>query len=163
MLWMSYFLSGSYIQYISISLLNYPYVPFWKWNKDKEMWQSDSDSIPLIIYSLSNQGFEANCQRERRQLLCVIPPVVSMSCLLRNGWLESITAKFASSLLSQYVKCTVVMMQAEEQRQRWIHSWGLSLRPETKRSGASFMERLYNRFDWKKSSSGKKAPALLQS
>lgn len=37
----------------------------------------------------------------RRRRLCVIPPVVSMSCLLRNRWPPSITAKFALSLLSR--------------------------------------------------------------
>lgn len=63
---------------------------------------------------------------ERRQLLCVIPLVVSMSCSLKNGWLERITAKFALSPLSQYAKSTVVMMQAERQRHRWIHSWAFT-------------------------------------
>lgn len=122
---MSYFVSGSYIQYICISLLNYPHVHFWKWNKDKEMWQSD-----VILWHWSSTLFLTEGSRqiasERRRLLCVIPLVVSISCSLRNGWLVSLTAKFASSLLPQCAKCTVAMMQAEELRQRWSHSWAVT-------------------------------------
>lgn len=120
------FLSGSYIQYISIPLFNYPHVLFWKWNRDKEMCQSE-----VRVLHRSSTLFLAEESRQiaskRRWLLCVIPLVVSISCSLRNRWLHSITAKFALTLLSQFAaKCAVVMTQAEELRQRWLHSWAVT-------------------------------------
>ena len=104
-----------------IYLLNYPHVSFWKWNKDKETWQSDvrvsHRSLTLFLTEGSRQ-----IAGERRRLLCVIPPVASMFCSLRNECLQLITERFAASLLSQCAKSAAVMRQAGEQRQRWIHS-----------------------------------------
>lgn len=86
-LWMPYFVSGSYIQYISISLLNYPHMHFWKWNKDEEVWQSD---VIVLHWSsiLSNQGIEANWQRKETASLCY--PTGSIHILLTQEWMTTV-------------------------------------------------------------------------
>lgn len=87
--WKSHFISGSYIQYISISLSNYPHVRFWKWNKDIEMWQSDVvESHWSSTLSLSNRGVRANCQREKTFSLCY--PTGSIRLLLTQGWMTRV-------------------------------------------------------------------------
>lgn len=103
-----------------------------------------SQSVMVLHWSFTLSSIKGSRQiaRERGQLLCVIPPVASMSRSLRDGWLQSISAKFSPpSLLSQYAECTVVTVQAGEQRQRCTHSVGLLLCPEINISGASFIKK----------------------
>lgn len=54
--------SGSYIQYISISLLNYPRMHFWKWHEDRGVCHADP------LFSLS-EGWTGS---QRKRLLRVI-------------------------------------------------------------------------------------------
>lgn len=127
------FLSGCYIQYISISLLNYSHMHFWKWNKDRKMWQSDVILFALIIYSLSNRGLKGLRQtvcKRRRASSCY--PSGGIHIPLTQEWMTRVDngkAHLASSLTIS------VMMQAEEQSRV-----GLLLRPgvSNTRSGASF-------------------------
>lgn len=78
--------SGSYIQYILVSLLNYPHVHFWKWNKDKEVWQSDVKHWPS---SHSKQGIrQFGSEREESASLC--HPTGSIHVLLTQEWMTTV-------------------------------------------------------------------------
>lgn len=62
---------------------------------------SQRERVPHWWFTLFLAEDWSQIAGRRRRRLCVIPPVVSMSCLLRNQWPPSITAKFALSLLSR--------------------------------------------------------------
>lgn len=85
----------------------------------------------------------------RRRRLCVIPPVVSMSCLLRNQWPPSITAKFALSRLSRHMPELCCGHDASlKSRGRDGSAVGLVVRPGPLKQKQIRGLVLY-RFDWK--------------
>lgn len=146
--WMSYFLSGRYIQYICISLLNYPHRLFWKWNKDREMWQSH-----VILWHWSStlflagpKGIEAICRREETAPSCY--PSGGIHTPLTQGWMTRVNNSEVGLVSSPTISVLVSWCKLKS-RGRDGSRVGLWLRPGVwnTTSGASFIGSLYNRFD----------------
>lgn len=130
-------LSGRYIQYISISC--------WITHtclSESEIRKQKCVSQTVIALSLT-RGSE-HFASERRQLLCVIQPG-SIHVLLTQECMTGV-GNIKVCLVSSLARCHCghdASWRAEAEMDSQFR--------KTKRSGASFMERTYNRFDWRKS------------
>lgn len=132
------FLSGSYIQYISISLVTCPHMHFWKWNKD---WRNVSrDTVARKIYSTADRGIGTNCWWEETASLRY--PAARVNILLTQEFLTRVDNSKVC-LVSSLTICRVYCGHDA--------SWGAEARMDPPglgnvASGASSIERWH----WKK-------------
>lgn len=144
------FPSGRYIQYIFISLLNYPHRLFWKWNKDKETWQSHVILLhwSSTLFLAGPKGIGAICQREETAPSCY--PSGGIHTLLTQGWMTRVDNSKVHPVSSPTISVLWSWCKLKS-RGRDGSRVGLWLRPGVwnTASGASFIGSLYNRFDWR--------------